>query len=226
MGGHESSETSASLAVALRHWAQAQLALMAASLARRGTQRHTGIHEARKAARRCRAALALCAGRHGDVTAALDRTVRAACKDLSRLRNAHVVVEVAAARNAPLLPRAAARPLRAWLRQRRDRLLAAALARDPGFQRRRRRIQRAAALCAALDWSGVDDGTVRHALGRSAERLHKAARDARRRPTLALRHRWRRRLRRLRMQLQLLDALAHDRACSRAVRDAARRALA
>ena len=36
MGGHESSETSASLAVALRHWAQAQLALMAASLARYG----------------------------------------------------------------------------------------------------------------------------------------------------------------------------------------------
>ena len=54
----------------------------------------------------------------------------------------------------------------------------------------------------------------------------KAARDARRRPTLALRHRWRRRLRRLRMQLQLLDALAHDRACSRAVRVAARRVLA
>ena len=224
--GKESGEASGGLVLALRHGAAAQLARMAASLERRGTQRHSGIHEARKAARRCRAVLALCA-KHGDeATARLDRAVRAACKDLSRLRNAHAVVEIAATRSARLVPRATAKPLRSWLRQRRDRLLAAALDGDPDFQRRRRRIQRAAALCATLDWSGVDGGSVRHALRRSSERLRKAARDAQRRPTLALRHRWRRRLRRLRMQVQMLDAVAQDRAWPRPVRVAARRALA
>lgn len=170
--------------------------------------RHSGIHRARKGLRAQRALLALLrpaldpAGR-----ARLDRVdarLKRLCKGLSRLRDAHVAVLTAEALDVASSPGLRQRLVKALTRQR-DRVARQALHDDPAFAARRRM---AAAICAelaVLPWHLLDTRAGKQAISRSRHRVERAARKAGRAPTAANRHRWRRRLRRLRLQVESIE---------------------
>ncbi|HDS1038495.1 TPA: CHAD domain-containing protein [Stenotrophomonas maltophilia] len=162
---------------------------------------HASIHAARKAIRRLRALLGLLEG----TALALDETdqrLQRLGDSLSDLRDAHVVVQAAAL----LQDRHAGE---AWptiidgLTRRRDRLLQQALQRDPGFRRRLRSVAQVQAGLSAQSWRQVRRSTLRANLERSHRRVRKAARRAEVGGNAEALHRWRRRVRRLRMQVEL-----------------------
>lgn len=196
---------------ALRDFALAELAAATAHLAREGDARHAGIHQARKSIRRARAALALGRRGLGEAGGRLDDELARLCRGLSALRDGQALVE-ALQRLQPSAPAA----LQASLPQaielagvRRDALLTRALARDPGFTRRRARIERFAARLVRLPWGEVTAKRVARAVARSERRLAKARKRVTRQPGHDERwHVLRRRLRRLRQQDHLLLALA------------------
>lgn len=199
----------AGIGTLLGHWLQQQLNIIEQQLRRR-THRHGAIHETRKAARRFRAGLALCATLNGDTVATADRRVRRIGRKLSPLRDAHVAAETAAARRKGPLA-AHWRELQQALRQRRDTLLQQALHTDPAFRRLRHQAQRTAAELAALDFSSLHAPQLLQALRDSAARLRRAQRTASAASATAeQRHRWRRRVRRLRQQLDCLQQIAAD----------------
>lgn len=169
---------------------------------------HAAVHEARKAVRRLRALLALARPQLEDVEAA-DRALAGLGDGLSPLRDAHVLVTTAktfAARNGER----AWSPAIARLVARRDALLGQALARDPGFKRRRAVVERAARQLEEIPWDELKPAQVRRELKRSVHRVAKAGKRAKAQPGPALLHRWRRRVRRLRMQLEGLARVAPD----------------
>lgn len=178
-------------------------------LAREGEDRHAGVHQARKSLRRARAALALGGKSLGPARRGLDEQLGRLCRGLSPLRDAQALLEGL----DRLAPDDAPAP--DWLQEarrlahaRRDAVLAAALARDPGFARRRARLGRLAERLAALPWAGVDARRVERCLVKSGRRLDKARRRALRSPADdEAWHRLRRRLRRLRQQAGLVEAL-------------------
>lgn len=136
----------------MREFALAQLDVAVGQLAREGTARHAGIHQARKSLRRVRATLALARAALGEPGRQLDRNLARLCRGLSSLRDAQALVE-ALERLAPMAPPG----LRAQLPQaielavvRREERLARALARDPAFVRRRARLEAAASRLAGL----------------------------------------------------------------------------
>nr|WP_305119014.1 CHAD domain-containing protein [Tahibacter harae] len=177
---------------------------------RRRTHRHGAIHETRKAARRFRAGLELCAALNDDAVAAAGRRVRRIGRKLSPLRDAHVAAETAAAqRKGPLAARW--RELQQALRRRRDTLLHQALQADPAFRRLRRQAQRVRTELDALDFAPLEPKQLLQALRDSAARLQRAQRAAQAASaTVEQRHRWRRRLRRLRQQLDCLQQITAD----------------
>lgn len=188
---------------------------------------HRGIHEARKAIRRLRSLLLFGRKPFGAQGAALDAGWKALAMSLSALRDAHVATETASRVRARVDdPAVHARwaALRRQLARRRDVLLAAERVADPGFAARRTQVQTLGGQLAALPWEDVDTEVVRKALARSlrrVERAHGVAMAAR--STLEQRHRWRRRLRRLRMQWSALRPLR--KAGADAVQSAARELL-
>lgn len=165
-----------------------------------------GIHAARKALRRLRSLLAM-AGDRVDGLDAPDRTLQRLCKGLSALRDAHAAT-VAARRLEGEGESASWQPLVEQLLRRRDTLLAQALARDPDFARRRRAVARLELALQRLDWTGLEAKHLRAALQRSRKRAAKAGRRADSSPTPENIHRWRRRARRLRMQLESTRTIA------------------
>ena len=213
------------LSAALQAYALDQLALMEAQLRRRGRQRHAGIHEARKAARRFRSVLVLGTAAAQTAAAEAAAAIRLVCKRLSRLRDAHVVSELASAGPAGL-DAASVNLLRRRLKQVRDELAEDVLRRDPELRRKRRQVHKARTAMQAEAWPVLSAEEVLLALRRSAARVHKAQRDAHKADSLALRHRWRRRVRRLRVQLQILAEIGHDKAWPRTTRAAAKWILA
>lgn len=169
---------------------------------------HVAVHEARKAIRRLRALLALAKPHLEDLEVA-DRALARLGDGLSALRDAHVLVITAktfAARNGER----AWSPAIARLVARRDALMGQALARDPGFKRRRAVVERAARQLEDLRWDELKPADVRRELKRSVRRTAKAGKRARAHPEPVHLHRWRRRVRRLRMQLQGLARVAPD----------------
>jgi len=190
------------------------LIAVGAHLTQPGTEPHVGIHEARKAIRRFRAVLPLCGGASEIAVDALDRAARRLGKSLSTLRDAHVVVQVAARRlkgNSPQGGRDLWRSLRDTLVLRRDALAHTAFVADAEFMRRRTAAAGLQKRFAALEWTAFTPEAILLALRRSSARVRRAEHNAKQRPTLALKHRWRRRARRLRMQLQCIAELAHQR---------------
>ncbi|MBO9718168.1 MAG: CHAD domain-containing protein [Pseudoxanthomonas sp.] len=177
------------------------------SLATAGDQVHAHVHEARKAIRRARSLAALVASGF-DVESA-DGILQRTGDSLSPLRDAHVVALVAGRLGKrpadPHWKQAAA-----TLEMRAERLVRRELAADPGFARRRRALRRAAKLLEPLPWRELKDGDIREALVRQSRRVERAARRAKKDPTPDNLHRWRRRVRRLRMQLDALDSLGID----------------
>lgn len=164
------------------------------------------VHEARKAIRRLRSLLALSSG-CVDGLAAPDRSLQGLGNGLSTLRDAHVA-SVAAETLAGEDQSVPWRPLAQLLARRRDSLLAQALARDPGFVRRRREVAQVERTLQGLDWTALDATHLRAELRRSRKRAAKAKRRADSSPSPENIHRWRRRARRLRMQLEVTRALS------------------
>lgn len=174
------------------------------SLAQR-RNRHAAIHRTRKAIRRLRSLLALCRPGLGAKAKTIDKELKRLGASLSHLRDAHVVATTAAKLATADQPEGWL-ALAARLAARREQFMAEALAEDPDFTARRRQLDELARATAELPWEHLEDGHLGEGIARSARRLAKAERAAKREPDTANSHRWRRRLRRLRMQYQTIQA--------------------
>ncbi|UQY89501.1 CHAD domain-containing protein [Stenotrophomonas rhizophila] len=175
-----------------------------AALAAPGDQ-NEGIHAARKAIRRMRAVLALLDEDEFELERE-DRSLRRLGKSLSALRDAHVVVE-AAKRLQALHPGPAWAAVVGTLEERRAGILQRAASIDPQFARRRMTIERVLQRLEAQPWERLRRRHVRAALARSERRVKRAASRAASDGDAEAIHRWRRRVRRLRMQLDAGQAL-------------------
>ena len=171
----------------------------------------TGVHEARKSLRRLRSLLALVRDALGkQAVDAIDDELRAMTRDLSALRDGQVVQDV-----ARLLAREATDPAERenWhallpaLAGRHEQMLAAALCEDPGFMRRQAQAHRQAEHLRQLPWQRLKAGDLRHALARSERRQARAQAKAMASSQVDDLHDWRRKSRRLRMQLSALRKL-------------------
>ncbi|NII53838.1 CHAD domain-containing protein [Luteibacter sp. SG786] len=164
--------------------------------------RHRGIHEARKAIRRLKSLLVLGEEPFAEAMPSIKASLANLAESLSPLRDAYVALDTARTLAGP-------RPSQAWrhalerLEHRCDGRLAAALHDDPGFLKRRRTIRELAATLEGLPWRTFRQRTIEEALERSESRLAKARKRAKKIATPANAHDWRRKARRLRMQLEL-----------------------
>ena len=208
------------LGAALRALALQEVQALLEALANKRA-RHRGVHEARKAIRRLRSLLLLGRSGFGTVGERLDADLKHLATSLSALRDAHVVVDTAGgmlrgAHGEKVRKRWTA--LRRQLSMRRKQVLDAALSADPGFEQRRGDVVRHADTIDRLPWQALEHDTLRRELTRSLRRMRKAERRATRPDAdIEQRHRWRRRLRRLRMQWNALKML-HKRASDTGVR--------
>lgn len=165
-------------------------------------QRHRGIHEARKAIRRLKSLLVLAEGPFAEALPPIKATLGELATSLSPLRDAYVAENTARALAGP-------RPSPAWrhalerLEHRSEGRLAAELHKDPNFLRRRRQLRELAAALEGLPWRSIRVRAMEQALERSEKRVAKAHKRANRTGTPADLHDWRRKARRLRMQLEL-----------------------
>lgn len=194
------------LALAARMAAQTHVAMDALNQAQ---DRHRAVHEARKAIRRIRSGLALAGKTLGVHLAPIDNELKRLAKGLSRLRDAHVIVAA-----AKQLGKTDETPM--WveisrlLEIRRDRLLAIALEKDAGFQKRQDRLEKVAAKIAELPWHSVTKHDVQDAIDRSARQAGRAKASFESTSTPANLHRWRRRVRRLRLQYETIKELENE----------------
>jgi len=168
--------------------------------------RHKGIHEARKAIRRLRSLLALVSDPVGHETAQIDLALKKQAKRLSVLRDAQVVVAVAeklALDDASGEWAVAAQVLAVQ----RDLLLETELEKDLGFARRVAAINDIAVVLDKLRWKRVGQKALQLSIKKGHRRVNKSEHAAAEHGTPANLHRWRRRVRRLRMQLDTIHAL-------------------
>ena len=179
------------------------------SLGRSRERLHSGIHEARKSIRRIRAALDL--GREKlwpDAVVVFDE-LRNLCRGLSLVRDAHAVVETLdrlfKQSEDPEI-RVSLRVIRKKLVNRQALGLTRFLKRDPGFRHYRTRLRCLRDSTESLQWGVIDAVAIRSALARGERRALRAERRARTTRRGPLRHRWRRRLRRLRHQMMILES--------------------
>lgn len=198
-----------SLAARLNALLTAQLLQAEKLLSASGKARHKGVHEGRKCMRRARAILALGGTRLGPLSVRLDEKIARNCRSLSSIRDAHALIEAlrrlpkAGSDSAAMLASAKDAAVRD-----RDLRLERDLERDPEFGKRRKRLLRVLEESKKLDWTGVSLARLHKAIARSEKRLEKSARVAKKRPEDDLAwHSMRRRLRRLRQQLNILEKL-------------------
>ena len=163
--------------------------------------RHGGIHAARKGLRRLKSLLRLGSHVFGDALGEIDARIGKLATGLSPLRDAHVAVALAQHLAGP-------RPSAAWataiatLEHRRDGRLVEALQKDPRFLKRRHAVRDLGDLIERLPWRAIRRGVIEAELDGQQRRVVKAEKRVRKAATPANLHRWRRRARRLRMQLQ------------------------
>jgi CHAD domain-containing protein len=168
--------------------------------------RHRGIHEARKALRRLRSLLALVSDAVGHESSKIDIALRNQAKRLSTLRDAQVAVAMAE-------KLAVSDDTGEWaiaaqvLAVQRDLLLETELRKDPGFARRIAAIADIAIVLDKLRWKRVTQKSLQQSIKQSHRRVSKSERDAAEQGTPASLHRWRRRVRRLRLQLEAVHTL-------------------
>lgn len=171
--------------------------------------RHRGIHEARKSLRRLKSLLRLGATTFADALPSLEKAIDRLAVGLSPLRDAHVAVETATALAGSVAVGTGA-GVEPWghaielLTLRCEGRLAAALTRDPGFERRRSQVRMLARQVHALAWQAMTTEETDHALAHAERRVARARKRMRKSASVANLHRWRRRARRLRMQLDLV----------------------
>jgi CHAD domain-containing protein len=175
------------------------------SLARPDDADGEAIHEARKAIRRLRALLSLATDRV-DGLEPLDAQLERLGDGFSVRRDAHVKTSTArrVARRHPSTDWSA---LIALLERQRRIRLAQARTKDRGFARRQRAIGRVEIGLQALAWP-MRKKDLRAALARSQRRYEKAEHRVEGAPRPENCHRWRRRARRLRLQLEAVRELA------------------
>ena len=172
----------------------------------RASNRQEAVHRARKAIRRLRSLLALGGETFGPSLEPIDKRLKRLAQSLSALRDAHV-----AAQTALVLAKDgdadAWRQLACALESRCDALLAQALIKDQAFSMRRSRVRKIAEQIAALPWHQLSRHDLHGALVRSARRARKAAATADSTRSPGDMHRWRRRVRHLRFQLEALGKI-------------------
>ena len=176
---------------------------------------HQGVHQARKQLRRVRAALALAGPVLRASAQRLDAELGRLCRGLSPLRDAQALVEALTrlGEDGAAIPTDLSAAI-ALAEQRRETVLAAAMARDAGFASRRRRIKRALVFVGRLPWQRVDCQTAMASLDHAGRRVAKAEKRANKHPGRdEAWHRLRRRVRRLRqMQSRAQAAFGIDQA--------------
>ncbi|GLQ89935.1 CHAD domain-containing protein [Dyella flagellata] len=169
-------------------------------------RRQEGIHEARKSCRRLRSLLPLLPPEQP--TNAVNRGLQELAHALAPLRDAHI-----AARTAKLLATAH----ETWitpevihsLEHRCEQMLDNALKQDPHWRRRRADAQRIIASIHALAWADIRPSLAKKTLKRSKRRVKKAHSKARESRAPDALHRWRRRARKLRYQLEFVRKARH-----------------
>lgn len=184
-----------------RDLARHECSLILASLAAPDDP-HEAIHSVRKSIRRLRALLGLLERGNLDLRQ-IDRTLQRVGRSLSAVRDAHVVTEAAVALQAAHAEHDWAPAITA-MAARRARVLQKALRDDPAFSRRAHQVMRVAERLEQQPWDSVKPADIQAALARSERRAHKAAKRAEKGDDPGAVHRWRRRVRRLRMQLEAL----------------------
>jgi len=211
------------IGAALRDYSLDQLAQADLQLARAGAWQDSGVHQARKAIARLRAGLELL---HKSPLAAraLEARLRLFAHGLSPLRDMQAALATAKSLRAEKESGDDWRDFAHALKQRRDRVLGAALAVDPGFAARRAQLAEVRAALATIAWTRLLPSDLRHALKRAHKRVQRALEPARASSAREPRHRLRRRGRRLLLQIELLRSFAHATARPRAA-EAAHAAL-
>lgn len=192
------------IGAAARQLVQEECLAIANALAMR-SDIHVGVHSARKAIRRLRAVLALFATDEQPLQRS-DRALQRLGRGLSALRDAHVLVDTAQSLQAGA-PAPGWATVITYLGARRDRLLQRAYAQDAEFKKKRRVVQRVGLELDTQRWELVRKGDLRRALARTRRRVEKAAARARDSDDAQALHDWRRRVRRLRMQLEVMARL-------------------
>ena len=163
------------------------------------------IHSARKAIRRLRALLALLERSELDLDRA-DASLQRLGDSLSDMRDAHVVAE-AAERLQTDHPDVELGPACASLQQRSERVMRNELDSDPLLGRRRKQLADVSLWLDAQPWHAVKSSDIKAGLLHSERRARKAQKRAAHDDSPENVHRWRRRVRRLRMQLEALPEL-------------------
>jgi len=168
--------------------------------------RHRGIHEARKALRRLRSLLALVNDAVGHESSKIDIALRNQAKRLSALRDSQVAVDMA--EKLAVGDEAGEWAIAAQvLAVQRDLLLETELGKDPNFARRIAAMADIAIVLDKLRWKRVTQKSLQQSIKQSHRRVNKSEREAAEQGTPASLHRWRRRVRRLRLQLEAVHAL-------------------
>lgn len=204
------SVTEDNLGAALRDYALETLAQTDLQLARAGAWQHDGVHCARKALARLRACVDLL-HKSPLSTLSLERRLRSFAHGLSPLRDAQ-----AALATAKRLGKDDAKLRQIWkdlarhLRQRRERMLGAALASDPGFSAHRAQAVQMRGDLTRIAWARLLAADVQRALKRADKRARRARDPASASTGQEPRHRLRRRSRRLLLQIELLRGIARD----------------
>lgn len=164
-------------------------------------KRQEGIHEARKSCRRLRSILPLLSPEQP--TDAVAHGLQELAHGIAPMRDAYI-----AARTAKLLAKAHASlitpELIDLLERRCEDILSQALQSDAHWRHRRARAQRIIAAIHALAWQEVRPSQVKQTLKRSRQRVKKARKKALALQAPAALHRWRRRARKLRYQLEFV----------------------
>lgn len=163
------------------------------------------IHSARKAIRRLRALLALLERSELDLDRA-DASLQRLGDSLSDVRDAHVVAE-AAERLQVDHPEVQLGPACEALQRRSERVMRNEMDKDPLLGRRRKQLADVTLWLDALPWHAVKSSDIKAGLLHSERRARKAQKRAAHDNSPENVHRWRRRVRRLRMQLEALPEL-------------------
>jgi hypothetical protein len=206
---HAATTLTTRIGICLHAYVLEQFDTAGRSLGRSRERLHSGIHEARKSIRRIRAALDLGREKLWPDSVVLFDELKNLCRGLSLVRDAHAVVETLdrlfkQTKDAEI--RLALRAIRKKLVTRRALRLTRSLKQDPGFRRYRTRLRSLRDCTESLQWGVIDAAAIRCALARGERRALRAERRARVTRRGPLRHRWRRRLRRLRHQMMILES--------------------
>lgn len=199
----------ANVGTRLARYVDGQLTLASSALELHGREARRGIHQARKAIRRARAALFL-GWEHPNAAVALAlEQLKRANDELSELRDAHAMVGAVkcVAKRENGCESDALRRARKRLKTRRVQLERGAIA-QTRIGQARERVMFIAAGAAAIPWMRITEGDMRAALAATVAQVAQARRSALAHPSPAKLHKWRRRLRRMLQQHEACNALA------------------